>query len=100
MVSAINSALSGIASASRRIEDAATRIANSGNTNIEAAAPVSPVDAVTLSEDAEQVQNESQANDPTDAIIELKLASYDFKANLKTIQIQQNLDQALLDITA
>jgi len=101
MVSAINSALSGIASAGRRIEDAAVKISRSGNSNAaDAAAPVSPVDAVTLSDTAQAAQLQPAESDPTDAIIEMKLASYDFKANLKTLQVQQNITQSLLDIVA
>ena len=129
MVNAINSALSGLAAASKRLQVSANNIANmhSTRTVVDGNEVVSPYIA-------QQVQQISQAGggvttrvqdvnprstpifnpeDPdADAngfvaypnvsleneIVNQKIASYDYKANLKTIKVQQEMEQSLLDI--
>lgn len=129
MVSAINSALSGLAAASKRIEVSANNIANQfstqsivdgqvtnnpytpqrvdqislSNGGIETKVkdvnpPTTPVyDPENPSADASgvvQLPNVDQA----EQLIDQKIASYDYKANLKTIQVQDDLNKSLLDI--
>lgn len=125
MTSVINTALSGLQASQRRIEVAANNIANqnSTKTNVNGESTNSPftpqrVDLVSLSNAGvaaitSDVENPTtQIADPTSAsglsevpnvdvaqqLIEVKLASYDYKANIKAIQIQNNLEDSVLDI--
>ena len=119
MSSAIDNALSGLAAASTRVAVASNNIANQNSTKAISAGtsvdkPYVPqqVDQVSLSGGGVQASVRDQAQQSTDAasananntndqasqLAQLNIASYDFKANAKVIKIQQNLDQALLDI--
>jgi len=125
MVSAINTSLSGLAASSKRIEVAANNIANQNSTktntngNVENK-PFTPqrVDLVSLSNSGVQAQvrdvnpatqqvadvnsksglSEVPNVDQARQLIDLKIASYDFKANIKAIKVQDNIEQSLLDI--
>lgn len=129
MVSAINSALSGLAAAGKRLDTSANNIANEFSTRTNKSGEVTntpyvPQRVLQVSQEtggtlAKQVDVEPATVtrfDPTNAdvrangtavvpnvdvaneLIQQKLTSYDFKANLKTIKIQDNLDKSLLDI--
>lgn len=125
MVSAINTALSGLSAATRRLEVSANNIANQNstqtNTNGEVSnTPFTPqrVDLVSLSNSGviAQVRNQEPATtqvpnaesetglievpnvDVARELVEVKLASYDYKANIKVIKTQNELEQNLLDI--
>lgn len=123
MVSAINSALSGLNAASKRLEVSANNIANQFSTKsvIDGKVTDTPyalqrVDQVSLSNGGvlAKVSNATPATttvadqqggttelpnvDQTDALIQQNLAAYDFKANLKTIKAQDNMLKNLLDI--
>jgi flagellar hook protein FlgE len=99
MVSAINAAVSGLAREGKRIQESANAIAN---------APTKPpeqADHVSLSTDAAhaqaaQQQQGKQAADVENQLIQLKTASYGFKANLITIKVADNIQKSLLDIKA
>ncbi len=129
MVNAINSALSGLSAAARRLHVSANNIANihstktvvDGNT---VNAPYVPkrVDQVsqagggvtTVVKDINPASTKLFDPDDPDAdtegfvaypnvnleteIVNQKIASYDYKANLKTIKVQDELEQSLLDI--
>jgi hypothetical protein len=78
MVSAVDSALSGLASAGRQLEYNARIIARPPENNA--------------------AQTDKAASDKANAIVHEDIASYDFKANLKTIKVADNMEKALLDI--
>lgn len=125
MVVAFNIALSGLAAADKRLQTAANNIANVSSTKslVNGQAVDQPyipqrVDQVSLSHggvlsqtsdaanpfitvpDLDNLQNTVQLPnvDIGQELVNLKIASYDFKANLKTIQVQDNLNDTLLDI--
>jgi flagellar basal-body rod protein FlgC len=129
MVSAIGSALSGLAAAGKRLSVGANNIANQFSTR-------SRIDGVTVNQPytpqrVHQVSLENggvqtvvtDVNPPTTRVfdpqhvdadadgtvaypnvdiatelVNQKLASYDFKANLKTIKIEDDMQKSLLDI--
>jgi flagellar basal-body rod protein FlgC len=125
MVSAINTALSGLAAASKRVQVAANNIANQFSTKSlidgeSADTPYVPqkVDQVSLTtggvlaqvndanpatQQVPDINNPGQLIDMPNVdlaqeLINLKISSYDFKANLRTIETQNEMDEALLDI--
>jgi flagellar basal body rod protein FlgC len=109
MTDAINSAISGLANASKRLETAANHIAKAGLKPADStqqadttkqSGTTQPTDKVTLSDDATQAlsQLSQGSGDITNDLIQTNQASYDFKANLKTLQVQNNIQQSLLDI--
>ena len=125
MVSSIDIALSGINSASRRLEVSANNLANQFSTKTLSNGQVSDtpfnalrIDQVSLSGGgvSTQVSNANPATttladgqggtqevpnvDTARELIQIKLASYDFKANLKTIEAQDDLLKNLLDIVS
>ena len=125
MVSAINTAVSGLAAAGKRLEVSANNIANQFSTK-------SQINGVTVDQPyvAQQVDQVSLTNGGVEAIthdvnpasvtivdpngqgateqvpnvntdqelVNQNIAAYDYKANLKTIKVQDNLDKSLLDI--
>ncbi|MEY4645496.1 MAG: putative proximal rod protein [Pseudomonadota bacterium] len=106
MVNAVNSALSGLAAASRRVEVSAQNIANQRSTSdskdgVRQAKP--PAQKVNDS-DAARTDQDGLAKQPevdvTKQLADQQLASYDFKANLKSIKVQEKLVQKLVDIKA
>ena len=72
MIGAINTALSGLLAASKRVEEGAVKIAQNTGTQS---------DSGQLIED----------------IVDIKLAETSYKANLKTIQVADELTQELLN---
>jgi flagellar basal-body rod protein FlgC len=129
MVSAINSALSGIDAAERRIQNSANNIANQFSTrtivdgqvtnqpfvpqriqqvsgaggsvltvrsNVEPAtvAVFDPSNPEANAEGIVQFPNVDVAQE----LVSMQIASYDFKANLKTIKVEDNMQKSLLDI--
>jgi len=125
MVSSINSSLSGLAAASKRIEVSANNIANQFSTGLgKTNEPFVPQDVVSVTapgggviakvQDAanpliSQFDPENpQANeqgfvqapnvDIAKELVNTKIASYDYKANLKAIEVAGNLEDSLLDI--
>jgi flagellar basal-body rod protein FlgC len=123
MVSSIDIALSGINAASRRLEVSANNLANQFSTKTISGGQVSDtpfkaqrIDQISLSNGGvlAQVSNANPATtntadgqgglrevpnvDTANELIQTKLASYDFKANLKTIQTQDEIFKSLLDI--
>ena len=128
MVSAIDSAVSGLAAAGKILEISAQNIANQSSTKTQVNgktinAPYVPqkVDTVTLSDGAVKAQvsnvnpatvtvpsNNPQSNgtqqvpnvDQAQELVNQQIAANTYKANLKTIKVQENLDKSLLDITS
>lgn len=125
MVSVINTALSGLDAAQKRIQVASNNIANQSSTKttvdgVSTNTPYTPqrVDLVTLS-NAGVAASVSDIDKPTtrlaepnnpegfvespnvdvaQELIDIKIASYDYKANIKAIQIQGEVEDSLLDI--
>jgi flagellar basal-body rod protein FlgC len=127
MVSPVDSALSGIRAASTRLAVAANNIANKDSTKTNENGQVTDtpyvpkrVDLVSLSNagvkaqvrdvtpssvttpdpDAPGGTQERPNVDLAKELIEIKMASYDFKANIKTLKVQDNLEKSLLDIVS
>jgi flagellar basal-body rod protein FlgC len=129
MISAINTALSGLNAASRRLENSANNIANQFSTSTSLNGqrvdkPYTPqqikqvtleaggVATVTTDKDPASVSyfdpSNPQANeqglvafpnvDTAQELIGQQVAAYDFKANLKTIETANKMQQKLLDI--
>ena len=123
MVSGINASVSGLTASAKRIEVAANNIANQNSTKtVENGQTVDKpfvpqrVDLVSLSNagvaaQVKDVENpttqvpdgnggliESPNVDTARQLVDIKLASYDFKANIKAIQVQQKAEESLLDI--
>ncbi len=124
MVSSIDISLSGLNASSKRLEVSANNIANQFSTKSADSSgqvsdtPYTPqrVDTISLSSGgvAAQVNNINPAStaapdaegnitqqpnvDQADQLVQLNIASYDFKANLKAIQAQDNNFKSLLDI--
>ena len=125
MVSSINTALLGLSAASKRLEVSANNIANQFSTksvidgkttdapykaqrvdqvslsNGGVLAKVSDANPPTTSASDGQGGTAQQSNvDPANELIQQNIAAYDFKANLKTIQTQDNILKNLLDIVS
>ena len=129
MSTAIDSALSGLAVASKRIDIAASNLANQSSTatqvnGVTTNQPYIPKDVVQISLGAGGVRAEvrdanntavkhhdpesPQADeygfvatpnvDTAEQLVKMQIASYDFKANLKSIKIADRLQQNLLDM--
>jgi len=124
MVSAIDSAVSGLAASSRKIQVSANNIANQFSTKsvIDGQTVDTPyvpqrVDQVSLSNGGVQAQvrdvnpatttipdtqngglQEVPNVDLANELIQMQVASYDFKANLKSIKVQDNIFKSVLDI--
>lgn len=124
MASVIDTALSGLKAADTKLQTHANNIANQLSTSKLADGSSKPfipnrVDQVTLSpggvkalvtQDAEPLDTPVGGNgevaqgfsnvDPARELVGSLIASYDFKANLKTIQVQDKVQQSLLDIVS
>jgi len=126
MVSSIDTALSGIFASSKLLEVSANNLANQFSTQTLQNGQISntpyipqKVDQISLSSGGvlAQVGNVNPATttvpdpqgngtiqqpnvDTANELIQQHIASYDFKANLKTIQTQDNLLKSLLDIVS
>jgi flagellar basal body rod protein FlgC len=125
MVNAINTSLSGLTAAAKRVEVAANNLANQNTTRARNEngevldRPFIPqrVDQVSLSNGGVQTQVRDVENptvpifdpgsgdftlapnvDQAQELIALKLASYDFRANARAIEVQTNLQDSVLDI--
>lgn len=128
MVSPINTSLSALQAASRRMQVAANNIANqqstatrvNGETVNEAYKPqevvqtsnngavitdvrtvANPTEKLYLPEHPQADEYgfvESPNVDQAKQLIDMKIASYDYKANLKAIKIANDVEQSLLDI--
>lgn len=129
MISPINSALSGLSAASKRLSVSANNIANINSTQtikdgqvINKPYVAQKVEQISLSGGGVQVKIKdvdpasTQVYNPEDPaadengfvafpnvsleneIINQKLATYDYKANLRTLKVQDELEQSLLDI--
>ena len=96
MVSAINSALAGINNAASRVETAARNIANQGASRAPSSQDNRPVDRVELSAQA----LEQTPQDSTKDLVDLQVASNDYKANLRSLKVADNISRSLLDILA
>jgi len=128
MVSAVNAAVSGLDAATKRLQVSANNTANQSSTqsNVNGQVvdkPYTPqqVDQVTLSSGGVQAKvrdvnpptttevnpSNPQGNtqqvpnvNPQQEVLNKQLASYDFKANLKTIKVANDTLNSLLNITA
>lgn len=129
MSTVIGSALSGLAAASRRVEVAATNIANQNSTATQVNGVTTnksyiPKDVVQISLGAGGVRTEVRdANNPTvklydpeslqaddygfveypnvdmaEELVNMQIASYDYKANLKSIKVHDNMTESLLNV--
>jgi len=118
MISSVGSALSGLSVASKRVSVAADNIANQFSKNyvpkrVEQVSLVSggtqavvrdvrpptitvfnPSDPDAASNGTVQLPNVDLANE----LVNLSIASYDFKANIKSIKVADKMHQSLLDI--
>jgi hypothetical protein len=93
MVAGIDSALSGLLAAGKTLETTAKAIAKPAENT-----QVAPQDSVTLSPDAAKASSDASQSSPEDNVMKLVTASYDFKANAKSLKIQGDTLQSLLDI--
>ncbi len=107
MTLAINASISGLNAASTRVSVAANNLANqsSVNTNTDGVAkPYTAKQAVQTSQAGGGVdvtiQQTNDVPDTAQQLIDAKIASYDFKANLKAIQVQDDLVKNALNIIA
>ena len=120
MVSSIGTSLNGLQAATKRIEVSANNIANQNSSNYktQAAQQVSrPNGAVEVNvknagnptqkqyspddPGADEAGFITTANvDPAKELVDLNIASYDFKANLKALEIADKNQKTLLDIIA
>ena len=125
MMSPINTDLSGLNAASKRLEVSAHNIANQFSTQSvingkTSDTPYTPqrVDQISLSSggvlakashvnpatttvsDGQGGTTQQPNVDPANELIQQNIAAYDFKANLKTIQTQDNVLKSLLDIVS
>lgn len=118
MISAINSALSGLSSASARVAVSADNIANQFSRNYKP----KTVEQVSLGNSGTKIQvkevNQAtvEINNPADPdadangivsmpnvdvaneLVNMSIASYDYKANLKSLKVADNMQKYLLDI--
>jgi flagellar basal body rod protein FlgC len=86
MLSGISASLQGLQQAGKRIEQAAKNIAEP--------VTITPPDETGNTQD----QQVEPAHDTATELVDMKIASYDYKANLKAIRIQDEIQQSLLDI--
>ena len=128
MVSSIGSSLAGVNSAATRFAVAAGNIANQHSTStvvdgVSVNEPYKPQRVVVSSEGGVPVAKVEDVANPTQKLylpeseqadeygfvavpnvdqaaelVNMQIAAYDYKANLKAIQIQNNIEQSLLDI--
>ncbi len=129
MTTAIGSALSGLAAASRRVEVSASNITNQSSTATQVNGVTTnqsyiPKDVVQISLGAGGVRAEVRdANNPVvkyhdpestqadeyafveypnvdtaEELVKMQIASYDYKANLKSIRVADRMAQNLLDM--
>lgn len=129
MSTAIGSALSGLAAASKRVEVSTSNIANQSSTSTQVNGvttnqPYIPKDVVQISLGAGGVRAEvrdaetpavkyydpesNQADsdgfvsapnvDTAEELVKMQIASYDYKANLKSIKVADRMAQNLLDM--
>ncbi|MDE3016960.1 MAG: hypothetical protein KGI29_08605 [Pseudomonadota bacterium] len=118
MATAINAAISGLAAANTRLTVSASNVANqsstswivNGQTVNQSYAP-QKVDQASLQSGGVQarvskanpagvtVQGMQSSNvDTASQMVQQSIAAYDFKANLKTIKVQDQMQKSLLDI--
>ena len=129
MISAINTAISGLNAASRRLENSANNIVNQFSTSTSLNGqtvnqPFTPLDVQQVSVQGGGVATVVKEKDPASAtfydptnpqandqglvtfpnvdtaqeLIGQQIAAYDYRANLKTIQTADKMQQKLLDI--
>ncbi|MEJ0009267.1 MAG: flagellar basal body protein [Alphaproteobacteria bacterium] len=95
----ISSAVSGLNAAAVRLNVAANNIANANTPDYK------PQQAVqTATDDGVSVQvstkDDSSGTSTDDQLVDAKIASYDYQANLRVIKTENDLQQSLLDVTA
>lgn len=128
MVNPINVSLGGLQTAAKRIEVASNNLANQNSTSTRVdgeatsdvykpqrvvqdtvnGVPVARVETVANPTLKLYAPENPQADDTgfidipnvdtANELVELKIASYDYKANLKAIKVQDEVQQSLLDI--
>jgi flagellar basal-body rod protein FlgC len=128
MVSPISTSLAGLQVAAKRVQVASTNLANQQSTATRVNGDVvdeayKPQRVVTTTVDGVPTAQVQTVANPTQKLylpdspqadeygfvempnvdqaaelVEMKIASYDYKANLKAIQVQDKIQQALLDI--
>jgi flagellar basal body rod protein FlgC len=125
MLSSVDSALSGLSAAGKSLETSASNLANQSSSESlvngqPAAKPYVPlhVDRVTLSDggvkalaqpvnppsitvpDSSSPEGQTQLPnvDTAAELVNISVASYDFKANLKSLKVADNTQKSLLDI--
>ena len=128
MVSGVSASLAGLQVAAKRIQVAADNLANQQATSTrvegngidepykpqrvvvtnEGGVPVAKVETVPNPTQKVYVPDHPQADeygflklpnvDQASELVDMKIASYDYKANLKAIKIQNDVEQSLLDI--
>ncbi len=111
---ALNTAVSGLNAAALRLKTSAGNVANQNTPNFKAqkveqqALDVGGVRTDVVDKDPATVTSvdldgnavELPNTSPEQEIVEQIVASYTYKANLKTIQVVQDLQESLLDIQA
>lgn len=117
MVSPISASLSGLQAASKRLDVSSKNIANQQSLGYEPQQVQQTSNNGVVQTKVQTVSNPTQklyqpdnpASDEAGFIdapnvdlaselVNLKVASYDYKANLKAIAVQNNVEQSLLDI--
>ena len=103
MVSAITTSVSGLTAAARRVEAAAGNLAGQNSPRApakgeraDASSVPQPVDPVSLSPAGMQAQ--AKDTDAAREMMAMKIASYDYKANIRALQVQQKTEDSLLDM--
>jgi flagellar hook protein FlgE len=109
MVSPIGTALSGIAAASKRLAVSSENIANQSTADyaVKRARQVSRADGSVDVSVEQGPRNTSFAGDESltlpavdvaNELVNMTIASYDIKANIKSIQMNDKMQKSLLDI--
>ncbi|MBN8543301.1 MAG: flagellar basal body rod protein [Alphaproteobacteria bacterium] len=99
MIDASKIALTGLNAAERRLSVSAHNTANATTPNFTSQRVVQS-SVVEGGVRTDVVNVESEGVSLEEEAIEQNLSTYTYKANLKVLKVQQELDQALLDINA
>ncbi len=85
----VSASLGGLLDASKRLNDSASRVAKSGLSNL-----------LQESGNANADPLAGQDVDPVQEAVNQKLASYDYKANLKALEAQTKMQKEVINILA
>jgi len=101
MISSVGTALSGLQAATQRVGVAAQNIANASTPGYAVLSTRQVSDAnggVIVDVQSGAAVPDQNSVDVANELVGMMTASYDFRANLKTIKITDNMQKSLLDI--